>query len=738
MIAPTIMIPPEADRQVRIGLVFYGGVALAIYEYGVALEFLRLVQASNGVEDNAYTKVIGGAKAKAVVDIISGTSAGGINGVALAKALTQNLGMNGLRDTWVYQGDLLKLMNPPYRLNAKSLLDERKYEKAVSDALTGMNNERNEDSKLESLVDVLDLWVTTTNLHGRRGVLTDFLGNSVHTRQHGKLFHRKFRVKGYNPSDPELGYNLNDFKDRDQLLVKICRATSAFPFAFRPVELSSQGGTAELLNADEGEVVYCSDGGILNNKPFTSTIKTIFSRAASHKVDRVLFFVEPDPGTSKRKEVPNEPDAIGVLSKATTEIPRHDSIVADLKAIDEHNEHVAEFKKLIPGLESIIRNQFSQADGLDTKPYRDFLAKKPQFRSYRQLKYRRLRKRLMANVESVWGQSEDISKAFSQELDDRLPDNEMNADREADFVRAFDIEFRIRKYYRLIEILGRAYDQDSLSEEVRTKVASLEQDLWALLNRTRHYEWCAWNEEFADEREAVRSAPPDQLRGQANAFLTKLQGYLDTKLGNIRQHGLQTAQKTDETIPKASASELTLLGGKRVFERLFTRFEVVDMILYPAIDAADLGERDPVEVVRLSPVDARYIQVAARDKLAGETLAHFGGFLKSEWRENDIMWGRLDAAEIITRTILKCADVTPQEEVNPLVHKVQAEIARKELKSNGGDYKAYLEGQHDPVGREGPRSLGVVRWVRLIAQAAPVVANMLISRIVGGIRDLFR
>ena len=30
--------------------------------------------------------------------------------------------------------------------------------------------------------------------------------------------------------------------------------------------------------------------------------------------------------------------------------------------------------------------------------------------------------------------------------------------------------------------------------------------------------------------------------------------------------------------------------------------------------------------------------------LCGNQLAHFGGFLKSAWRANDLMWGRLDGA----------------------------------------------------------------------------------------------
>jgi hypothetical protein len=62
-------------------------------------------------------------------------------------------------------------------------------------------------------------------------------------------------------------------------------------------------------------------------------------------------------------------------------------------------------------------------------------------------------------------------------------------------------------------------------------------------------------------------------------------------------------------------------------------------------------------VYRISPQDATSIldQNAPgekRRKLAGTALFHFGAFLKREWRENDLMWGRLDGAERIIRSIL--------------------------------------------------------------------------------------
>jgi hypothetical protein len=60
--------------------------------------------------------------------------------------------------------------------------------------------------------------------------------------------------------------------------------------------------------------------------------------------------------------------------------------------------------------------------------------------------------------------------------------------------------------------------------------------------------------------------------------------------------------------------------------------------------------------VRMSPADSTRLGFdTAKDKLQGVHLGHFGAFLKREWRENDYLWGRLDAAERLIRLLQKDA-----------------------------------------------------------------------------------
>jgi predicted acylesterase/phospholipase RssA len=96
-------VPPE---EVRFAVVLNGGVSLAVWMGGVVLEIDRLTKADPG-GPGAYSvlKRLTGCSARA--DVITGTSAGGINGAALA--LTQvNRGADPalLRDLWIDQGRL--------------------------------------------------------------------------------------------------------------------------------------------------------------------------------------------------------------------------------------------------------------------------------------------------------------------------------------------------------------------------------------------------------------------------------------------------------------------------------------------------------------------------------------------------------------------------------------------------------------------------------------------------------
>jgi hypothetical protein len=100
------------EREVRLGIVMYGGVSLAVYENGVAQELFRSIK-GEGV--HALIKSL--TESDIVVDIMSGTSAGGIKGIFLGYALANDKDFKFCADLWRNDGDFSKLLRQPEDAN---------------------------------------------------------------------------------------------------------------------------------------------------------------------------------------------------------------------------------------------------------------------------------------------------------------------------------------------------------------------------------------------------------------------------------------------------------------------------------------------------------------------------------------------------------------------------------------------------------------------------------------------
>ena len=81
--------------DIRVALVLYGGVSLAIYENGVTRCFYDLVR-----RQGIFSILLDLLDADAQVDTIAGTSAGGINGLLLAAALESGADFTDSMTLW--------------------------------------------------------------------------------------------------------------------------------------------------------------------------------------------------------------------------------------------------------------------------------------------------------------------------------------------------------------------------------------------------------------------------------------------------------------------------------------------------------------------------------------------------------------------------------------------------------------------------------------------------------------
>jgi patatin-related protein len=378
---------PGRPRELRLGLVCYGGSSLAIYMHGVTKEINRLVKASalraagekpSTRSEREYVKLLDGLVAPAdgvdlrvIVDVIAGTSAGGINGIYLAKALAGNRSQEALRQLWFERGDMNELLDFPRKILGIPLKFEWKapflipralrrspirgqdMTKWLHDALVEMDKGTPSPSGLTSLLppgNQLDLFVTITDFYGyQRSIALDW-PRWVHEdrRRHALNFH-------YESGGED------DFSDNGGLTFA-ARTTSSFPAVFPPVGLADVGkATGETLDSlrrrcfrlyalsgDNPDSTYFVDGGVLDNKPFGWAIDTIVERRpAEAEVDRKLLYIEPDPGGRAPREGGASPDTLHAAVGALTTIPRSEPILDDLLVVQGRNEQVARIRDVI-------------------------------------------------------------------------------------------------------------------------------------------------------------------------------------------------------------------------------------------------------------------------------------------------------------------------------------------------------------------------------------------------------
>ena len=115
------------EKEIRIALVCYGGISLAIYMHGITKEIWRAARASRAFHDagrdvesterlyRALLEEIAtdtGVRLRLLPDIIAGASAGGINGVFLAQAIATGQSLEPLTTMWMDCADVEALIDP--------------------------------------------------------------------------------------------------------------------------------------------------------------------------------------------------------------------------------------------------------------------------------------------------------------------------------------------------------------------------------------------------------------------------------------------------------------------------------------------------------------------------------------------------------------------------------------------------------------------------------------------------
>lgn len=405
-------------KELRVGLVLYGGVSLAIYMNGISTELWNLLRASrarvDGTRDdlddtaNLYAELLDelryltGDDLRVVVDVIAGTSAGGVNGSVLAKAIVEGGDASILRDVWLEEADISKLRAEPsarpgwclralfcfvecvvgpvrslkarvngipgvswvwfrdhlYSMIAKpdghsTPLDGDYFTRMIAGTFRDMDCG---DALLPKRAS-FDLFLTRTDLQGwprHLPVSQEFHEAPLYERTHAHVMH--FRRK------PTGGRLHDDFG-----LTYATRSTASFPVAFAPINYdtvkaafttarpngcipSNDQFTRDHL-PEHGlfdfptSGAWMVDGGVLDNKPFSHVTRAIEHKPAEHEVYRVVAYVEPDPEAMPE---PSNDSAIPKPLKVAANLYklfRHEPIYEDLRNLRERNDKVADIRR---------------------------------------------------------------------------------------------------------------------------------------------------------------------------------------------------------------------------------------------------------------------------------------------------------------------------------------------------------------------------------------------------------
>ncbi len=82
-------------------------------------------------------------------------------------------------------------------------------------------------------------------------------------------------------------------------------------------------------------------------------------------------------------------------------------------------------------------------------------------------------------------------------------------------------------------------------------------------------------------------------------------------------------------------------------------FPFFDVMSFPMVQWEDIDEFEEILIDRISPPDATAIRTGGTPAiLKGISLRRFGAFFNRSYRENDYLWGRLNAAERLVDIVM--------------------------------------------------------------------------------------
>lgn len=638
-------VEPEIE-EIRVAMALNGGVSLAVWMGGCAVELDRARRANSKAsgEPRIYDALCECFGRKLVLDILTGASAGGINGALLSAAMVSGKPLNAkdLRDRWLDLGDLAKLLHDADEEEPRALLKGDVFQnelKATFEELLGRAPAGADGSSEE----VPSLDVTMTDVNGVERRFVDAWGGELLAREHRPRF--KFRERAH--FTPEA-------------LATAARTSASFPFAFEAVRVE---GDARIL-AGLPKPTYGIDGGLLDNAPIRAALDLIPTKTASSRVQRYVCYLNGDPPQRLPEMVDSKEPGLSEVGMYTVNLPRTAPFVDQLYAIQHAVERPQRADEVQRQLLPLDLEHLTEVATALLPTYRE--------------------RRTMQSLEELLAEPGDATNVNELLTGTKgfLPWIPFSLDRPG---KKDGWRWGIRPAQRILHLLLdllRPPIRKAPSDETRRRLLERRGEIDAALltlsdardHVTAHEsrrDPSRFKEETPIER-LQRSVTKARLRAPAvekavekavAAFYKALredQSSFSKSLKNPRD-------KTDRSGPSLTRALFgASRGGPQLSEQMrdhfYSRVFAIEVVRRTFSAETDIDSAQELRFVQLTPTSPSPIfteaplslpsPASAAEKLTGVGLGHFAGFYRRSWRANDFMWGRLDAAARIVDLLL--------------------------------------------------------------------------------------
>ena len=781
------------EKELRIALVCFGGVSLAVYIHGVCKEILKLARASSALhrivdrsqrakasffdqyaaDDPEYDteadyfmllRDIGRKlELRVIVDTLAGASAGGINVSMLSRALSHDLRTARLRDLWLENADVTVLLapearaapwskwiirpfiwaaaasgalnvvkDPEVRQKLSLFLRSRWFKPPFSglgmaglmyDAVLAMGEPKTPTASLLPSGQGLDLFVTLTDYFGYRRLVQIHDPPLIHELEHRHVLHFKYRrrLTGEVESDFDL--------DNAPALAFAARATSCFPGAFPPAQIiemdeltASRGATwprrEEFIlrnfdrhlraDADPARAAFV-DGAVLNNRPFREAVSAIYGRPAFRDVDRRLVFVDPKPASVESRPHKEVPSFFLTLKGALSDLPSDQPIANELVWVTNLNAQVRGVKSIVeearPQISVLVGHVINKPlDGRfsadDIRVWRETVnsrvAQEAGFahEGYARLKLATVRRYVARMIMMLGGQPADSPLARTMEeivnawaihrgIVYKKAESEPLKHEAAqapqlppwvEFFLAFDVEYRKRRLYFLIEGQNRLYrllDEGRFAGLEPTVVDRLKRDLYLHLDALQRCEEPSFFSSGVHSlveklfRDMPSPAEANDPEGFARRFIAGANAEIIDRLVETMGKEIDLNASTrhvDELLASLDPADWHPEAHREVLIN-YLGFPFWDILTFTIASGQGAGELREILVDRISPEDALTLKNFSGTKsLKGAGLGNFAGFFSRRYRENDYLLGRLHALDRLIDIVCNSAGIDAQRD----------------------------------------------------------------------------